>query len=259
MLDRLQNTATEAGHGAEPRAPGRSRAPVLIVLHQHHSQPGHVGRWLTMHGFPLDIRRPACGDALPPTLADHTGAVIFGGPQSANDKDECIRREIEWLRVPLDENKPFLGICLGAQLLALRLGARVGFDPEGHAEIGYYPIRATAEGAAAFDWPASVYQWHREGFQVPSGGVLLAEGERFANQAFRYGDKAYAIQFHPEISHHLVHRWTTRSAHRLVLPGARPRGEHLRSHIAHGPAQRRWLGQFLTRWTGIGRCSGAWC
>ena len=92
----------------------------------------------------LDIRRPRFGDTLPDTLAEHAGAVIFGGPQSANDDDVVVRREIDWLDVPLKESKPFLGICLGAQMLAKQLGARVYKHPDGHAEVGYYPIRPTA-------------------------------------------------------------------------------------------------------------------
>jgi GMP synthase (glutamine-hydrolysing) len=125
-----------------------SQPPVLIVLHQEHSTPGRVGYALRQRGYPLDIRRPRFGDSLPETLDEHTGAVIFGGPQSANDQDEFIRREIDWLKVPLREGKPFLGICLGAQMLARHLGARVYPHPHGHAEVGYYPIRPTAAGRA---------------------------------------------------------------------------------------------------------------
>ena len=99
--------------------------PVLIVLHQEHSTPGRVGNALRSRGFPLDIRRPRFDEPLPDTLENHAGAVIFGGPQSANDKDDFIRREIDWLKVPLKEKKPFLGICLGAQMLARQLGAKV--------------------------------------------------------------------------------------------------------------------------------------
>ena len=98
-------------------------------------------------GYPLDIRRPRFGDPLPTTMADHSGAVIFGGPMSANDEDDFIRREIDWIGVPLSENKPFLGICLGAQMLARHLGGRSFRHPEGHAEVGYYPIRPTAPAA----------------------------------------------------------------------------------------------------------------
>src|SRR5581483_5491783 len=152
------------------------KRPVLIVLHQEHSTPGRVGQMLVNRGLPLDIRRPRFGDPLPETLSDHAAAVVFGGPQSANDPDEFVRREIDWLEVPLKEGKPFLGICLGAQMLARQLGARVYPHPEGYAEVGYYPIRPTAAGrAVCARWPDRVYQWHREGFDLPRGADLLAE------------------------------------------------------------------------------------
>src|ERR1051325_9547975 len=122
--------------------------PVLIVLHQEHSTPGRVGHALKSRGYPLDIRRPRFDDPLPETLADHAGAIVFGGPQSANDNEPFIRREIDWIGVPLEEKKPFLGICLGAQMLAHHRGTRVDVHPEGQVERGYYPIRATPPGLA---------------------------------------------------------------------------------------------------------------
>src|SRR5438105_5572910 len=162
--------------------------PVLIVLHQEHSTPGRLGHALKTRGYPLDIRRPRFGDALPDTMRAHAGAVIFGGPQSANDTDDFIRREIDWLAVPLREKKPFLGICLGAQMLARHLGTSVAPHPQGHVEVGYYPIRPTEAGRKVCpDWPDHVYQWHREGFDLPSDGELLAEGDAFSVQAFRFG------------------------------------------------------------------------
>ncbi len=104
-----------------------SLLPVLIVLHQETSTPGRVGNALRALGHPLDISRPRFGDALPETLDEHAGAVIFGGPMSANDGDDYVRREIDWIKVPLREQRPFLGICLGAQMLAKQLGAPVGW------------------------------------------------------------------------------------------------------------------------------------
>lgn len=242
-------------NGEHPPLP-EEKKPVLLVLHQRHSNPGHVGNWFMAHGFPLDIRRPSLGDALPTTLEAHTGAVIFGGPQSANDIEEFIKIETDWISVPLKEGKPFLGICLGAQMLANQLGGKVGFDPEAHAEIGYYRIRPTPEGEAMLDWPDYFYHWHREGFSVPDGATLLARGERFENQAFRYGPAAFAVQFHPEITHTMVSRWSTRSSHRLALPGARPRREHFLGHIRHGPGQRRWLNDFMRQWVRLGAEQG---
>ena len=124
--------------GAPPPAP--SLLPVLIILHQESSTPGRIGNALRSLGYRLDIRRPRFGDALPETLFEHAGAVIFGGPMSANDPDDYVRREIDWIAVPLLEQRPLLGICLGAQMLAMHLGARVAPHARGRVEMGYYPI-----------------------------------------------------------------------------------------------------------------------
>lgn len=223
--------------------------PVLIILHQEHSSPGRVGQVLTKRGYPLDIRRPRFGDALPETMDNHAGAVIFGGPQSANDTDDFVRQEIDWVGVPLRDKKPFLGICLGAQMMARRLGAGVFPHPEGHAEVGYYPIRPTPAGLAlCAEWPDHVYQWHREGFDLPSGGELLAEGQNgFRVQAFRYGT-GYAIQFHPEVTHAMMYRWLVRGAHRMDLPGAKQRADHISGRAVHDFASRNWLSAFIDRW-----------
>jgi GMP synthase (glutamine-hydrolysing) len=87
--------------------------PVLIVLHQETSSPGRVGNALRALGHPLDIRRPRFGDPLPETLDGHAGAVIFGGPMSANDPDDYVRREIEWIAVPLREQQAAAGTLPG--------------------------------------------------------------------------------------------------------------------------------------------------
>ena len=73
--------------------------PVLLILHQEHSSPGRVGQVLAKLGYPLDIRRPRFGDPLPETMDEHAGAAIFGGPQSANDDEDFVRREIDWIGV----------------------------------------------------------------------------------------------------------------------------------------------------------------
>jgi GMP synthase (glutamine-hydrolysing) len=225
--------------------------PVLIILHQEHSSPGRVGQLLTKLGYPLDIRRPRFGDPLPETMDEHTGGVIFGGPQSANDEDDYIGRETDWIGVPLRDKKPFLGICLGAQMMARHLGAGVFPHPQGRAEVGYYPIRPTAVGLAICpDWPDHVYQWHREGVELPAGAELLAEGENGFNvQAFRYGS-GYGIQFHPEVTHAMMHRWLVRGANRMDMPGAKQRHEHVADRAVHDYASRNWLVRFIDHWLG---------
>lgn len=223
--------------------------PVLLILHQEHSTPGRVGNLLRRLGYPLDIRRPPFGDPLPETLEHHSGAAIFGGPQSVNDEERFVRQEIDWIGIPLKEDKPFLGICLGAQMLARHLGSKVYFHAEGRVEVGYYPIRATEAGRSVCElWPNHVYQWHREGFDLPSGSTLLAEGDTFPVQAFRQGDKAYGIQFHPEVTHAMMCRWTIRGHERMQLPGAKQRVAHFEDRWVHDYSMQNWLSHFLDHW-----------
>ncbi|HWK15147.1 MAG TPA: glutamine amidotransferase [Rhizobiaceae bacterium] len=218
---------------------------ILVVLHQEHSSPGRVGQLLTAAGFDLDIRRPPLGDPLPETLAGHAGAIIFGGPMSANDPDEFVRREIDWLDVPLRENAPFLGICLGAQMLVNHLGGKVGPHDDGLVEVGWYPLDATPAGRELLDWPDMVYQFHREGFSLPRDATLLASGETYPNQAFRYGQRAYGIQFHAELTRVMMHRWVVHGAQRFELPGAQMGRQHLDGRMIWDTRLKLWLDAFL--------------
>ena len=223
---------------------------VLIILHQEGSTAGRVGRLLERQGVQLDIRRPACGDPLPHSMRDHAGAIIFGGPMSANDDFDYIKREIDWIGVPLGEDKPFLGICLGAQMMAKHLGATVYTHPQGMAEIGYYPIRPTQAGRTLCGgaFPENVYQWHREGFEMPYGCDLLAEGDTFGVQAMSHGQNAIGLQFHPEVTYAMMCKWTVRAHARMALPNAQVRTQHLDGWFQHDRAVAQWLDTFLARW-----------
>ena len=236
-----------------PPRPGQPR--VLVILHQAGSTPGRVGQRLVERGFALDVVRPPLGDPLPETLDGHAGAVMFGGPMSANDAEEFVRREIDWIGVPLSEERPFLGICLGAQKLVRHLGGTVDAHPEGQVEVGYYPLHATPAGrrmmaGTSVDWPAMIYQWHREGFSLPEGCELLARGDVFENQAFRVGARAVGVQFHTELTLAMMMKWTVKGAHRMELPGAQPRREHVRGRLLHDAAVSAWLDAFLDVWIG---------
>ena len=222
---------------------------MLVILHQEHSTPGHVGHLLQARGHRLDVRRPRYGDPLPDSLSGHAGTVILGGPMSANDKDDYVLREIGLVELALREETPFLGICLGAQMMALCLGAKVAPDPAGHVEIGYHAIKPQPAATIGGSWPTQCYQWHSEGFGLPTGTEALALSPGpFPNQALRYGPAAFGLQFHPEITYAMAARWSGRNEHRLAIPGATPRSQQLADHVAHGPAVRRWLARFLEEW-----------
>jgi GMP synthase (glutamine-hydrolysing) len=102
MLD-AEPTSTTAADRLDRVASGGdpSGKPVLLVLHQVRSNPGHIGQWFERNGHALDIRRHFAGEPLPETLEHHCGAVIFGGPQSANDNLDYIKQETEWIGVAL--------------------------------------------------------------------------------------------------------------------------------------------------------------
>lgn len=234
--------------------PSETTGTILIVLHQERSTPGRVGMLLRERGYRLDIRRPPLGDSLPKTLCGYAGTVVFGGPMSANDADAFVHREIDFIDVPLKENVPFLGICLGAQMLCRSIGGKVGAHPDALVEIGYYDLHPTDAGEALMEWPRKVYQWHREGMTVPeSAATLLARGEHFDTQAFRVGETAYGIQFHPELTLAMMHRWTTRASARMQLPGARQRRDHFAGRAVFDGPVKAWLSSFLDLWLAGGR------
>lgn len=226
------------------------RSKALLLRHMPTKRDDRVSRRLAELGFELDWRCPAQGDPLPVPGEEHRLAVVYGGVQSANDAERCayIRAEIDWIARWVAGERPFLGLCLGAQLLARALGARVAHHPEGLHEIGYVQVRPTPAGAALMGEPLHVYQWHREGFELPPGAELLATGERFPNQAFRADGCAYGLQFHPEVTVEIMGDWMAEAGEMLVEPGAHPRERQLADAGRFDSAMGAWLAGFLDRW-----------
>ncbi|TXL72723.1 hypothetical protein FHP25_24555 [Vineibacter terrae] len=240
------------------RAASSGPYKIAIIVHQEHSRPGRVGALLEAKGYTLQRLCPNLGCQLPEDVSDFAGVVIFGGPMSANDCGTLagIRCELAWIPKVVEAGVPFLGICLGGQLLTRTLGGSVGPHPEGLIEAGYYGIAPTADGAAWFpDGPMTVYQFHREGMRVPDCCQVLATGEQYPVQAFRYGSNAFGIQFHPEVTLEMKDTWTAKAAERLASPGAQPREVHLGGHDQHDPPLGRWIDGFLDKWLATARAS----
>ena len=231
--------------------PNTSSKVILTVIHKETTLPGLVGSKLNALGYTLDIRAPILGEPLPDDLENYAAVLVFGGPMSVNDDEPYLHKEIDWVRQVLAANVPYLGICLGAQMLAKTLGAKV--QPHGKAleEIGYYSVYATADGKDLFPPQMKVYQWHKEGFELPEGAVLLARGDDFPNQAFRWGDRTYAVQFHPEMTGDMLDFWTTQGADLLGAPNVQSRETQVRAHAENSAAVDQWLEAFLKNWASV--------
>src|SRR5438128_11491543 len=117
--------------------PAEKPKKVAIVVHQEHSRPGRVGALLQQRGYELHRLCPNLGCELPEDMSDYAGVVIFGGPMSANDCGSLagIKCELDWIPKVVEAGVPYLGLCLGAQLLTRALGGRVSPHPEGKVEV----------------------------------------------------------------------------------------------------------------------------
>jgi GMP synthase (glutamine-hydrolysing) len=223
---------------------------ILLVVHSEWREK-RIHPLLVDRGCKLEWCCPMDGQPLPENHRDYLGAVVFGGVQSANDAPavDYMQRELDWIGRYVEDGGRYLGICLGGQLLARALGAKVDFHPEGLHEIGYHPIRALPAAGSMFDGLSHVYHWHKEGFELPRCAELLAEGERFPNQAFRYR-QAYALQFHPEVTGADARGWLDEVSDYHERPGAQPRELHLEGIERHDGVIGRWVGGFLDHWLG---------
>ena len=171
---------------------------------------------------------------------------------SANDDHlPGIRSELNLIEQWLNTDRPIWGICLGAQLMARVLGAKVCPHVCSKVEIGWYPVEPVGCGHHIFGRLRFVYQWHREGYQLPSGSIRLAKGASsadFIEQSFLIGQYGFATQFHPEINSKIMQRWLGRAGHMLDLPGARGFSEHSEGMCRQFPKQAKWLKGTIVKW-----------
>jgi GMP synthase (glutamine-hydrolysing) len=150
------------------------------------------------------------------------GLVVLGGPMNVDqtDKYPFLGPEVGWIRETIEAELPVLGICLGSQLVAKALGARVA--PNAVKEIGWYPVEFTAAASddrlfAGCGPRMTVFQWHGDAFELPKGAVQLARSDLCENQAFRYGSRAYALQFHLEVTAAMIEDWLDDPVNRREL------------------------------------------
>ncbi len=203
---------------------------ILVLQHIACEPPGAYEdvmreRGATIHRVELDEGEP---------LPDHTGfdaIVAMGGPMSVNDEDQYpwLRDEKRLIGDAVRKGVPYWGACLGVQLLAASLGARVyrGHEPE----VGLLPVSLTDAGRSdpvleGLPETFTTLQWHGDTFDLPEGAVLLARSTAYPNQAFR-SERAYGVQFHLEVSLEMARPWAevpayAESLDRVLGPGSLP-------------------------------------
>ena len=231
---------------------GEAAQRIALVVHEAPARDDHASRHLAARGFALDWTAPCLGGSLPEPDERTAGAIIFGGkyPAYATDRHPFLKAEMDWIGRWLDSGKPFLGICLGAQLLAHHLGAAVGPHPQGLYEFGFYELIPTPQGRAVFGRAVSgaglrVAQSHYHGFELPAGATPLARSESYPRQAFSYGEAAFGFQFHPEVTAEVLTRWHDRPDAPFDAPGAQSRAQQEAAFRRHGPATSAWFEGFL--------------
>ena len=185
--------------------------PIVIVRNENPDPGGTVVEELRALDLPVQIVDAHCGGTLPDP-ADVSGVVIFGGSQHADDYDghPYLKDERDLAHEATERGVPVLGICLGGQILAMAKGATLRPSPV--REFGFTPVAPTAAGrddAVMGVWEPGdrVFHWHEDTFDLPDGATLLMEGEHVTNQAFRYGDSAWGLQFHPEVTEAVIEGW----------------------------------------------------
>lgn len=183
---------------------------VLVLQHEAHDGPGYIGEALLRRGARLTTIRLDKGETIP-ELPAYDLLLVMGGTMNVyqEDKYPWLIEETQAIRQAVDGGKAVLGICLGGQLLAKALDAQVHLGAA--TEIGLIPMTLNPAGEVdpLFDGlprPEAV-EWHDDTFDIPDGAISLASSEGCAHQAFRFGERAYGLQFHPEVSPGMLAEW----------------------------------------------------
>lgn len=184
--------------------------PVLILQHLDDDGPAFLRRWLQREGVPFELCNSQSGPAFAAHMGGHSALAVLGGEMSANDALPSLRQAETLILDAMARDRPVIGHCLGAQLMARALGARVRASPA--PEIGWHRIELhdtpqAQDWFGASDAAPTVFQWHEEAFELPAGATLLAGSAACAHQAFAIGVHL-ALQFHLEIDADKLRRWT---------------------------------------------------
>lgn len=190
------------------------------LQHVPFEKPGNIETWVNQKGHSITFTRFFNKEQFP-SLNDFDVLIIMGGPMSVHDEKDFawLKKEKEFVVAAIKENKKILGICLGAQLIAEALGAKVYTNKQ--KEIGFLPVHFTENALqknafTAFTKKETVFHWHGETFDLPNGAVLLASTEACIHQAYFVGNNIIGLQFHLEVTPEIVKAMIAHEGHELV-------------------------------------------
>ena len=207
---------------------GLEALPWLGVRHVEREHIGTLAAAFERAGLEYRYGDVFRGAPVPETVAGFGGLIVMGGPMAVYEADRYpfLAAEMNLIRRAAQASLPVLGICLGAQLIAGALGARV--YPGGQKEIGWYPVEVVApDDALARELPASfmAFHWHGDTFDLPAGATRLFRSPLYENQGFRWGRRVCGIQFHFEITAGMIDDWLADpgcAAEIAAVPGLDP-------------------------------------
>lgn len=180
---------------------------VQVLQHVPFEGLGSIETWLSTRGARVQYSR-FYQDPVLPDLRSVDLVIAMGGPMSVNDENEYpwLKAEKTFIKEAVARGLPVLGVCLGAQMIASALGARVFANPQ--KEIGWFPVQAVPSDTGAFRFPGetTVFHWHGETFDLPSGAVHLARSAGCQNQAFQIERSVIGLQFHLEATPETVNQ-----------------------------------------------------
>ena len=190
---------------------------VLVFRHVPHEGLGTIESFLKRSSVQIDYCDLFQNNAIPVNPLDYHFVISMGGPMNVDEIERYpfLGSEKTFIAQAIRSKVPVLGVCLGAQMIARALGARVSLGPQ--KEIGWYPIQFSKQAVNdplfydLFDSKPIVFHWHGDTFDLPVGAALLASSKLFSNQAFQFGTSVYAFQFHLEVTGDMVRDWISKN------------------------------------------------
>ena len=225
---------------------------IIVIEHSIHPEPDAGLAHLANRRCTIRRVRPFAGDQLPDP-ADADGVILTGGPQMVTDLADApyLLSEMDFAMRAVERGIPLLAICLGAQMIAHRLGAAVDWHPDGAVAFGYHQLTPTAAANGLFPPGLQVLSGNAQGFELPPGATLLAQGETWPNQAFALDAHVLAFQFHPEVTRRILDAWQDDLADYAGRPGAADPATQDADFDRHDPALKTWYRSLLDGFFGL--------